>query len=278
MMLNSRSLSVAAIVAVLGVFVVQAHVRAADAAKVSTFAPAGDLVRQADKYIESMKNTVASKEEYEDSEGKVGRESNTLAIIVLALGLHDKDNKYKDKAPALIKAAQDVAATALIEAAQDVAAAKKYVAAKKAVAALDEVAAAEATPGGKLKWEKVAALPDLMKQVPIVNTKLKFCLGKTKFKKKAKDSAGYTAVIAAIAQGVITDTSATKNAEQVKLWQKFSQAMRDHAGAANAAIHKGDLPATDEAMKKLNQSCEDCHAVFKPDVVTETKETKEKQK
>ena len=276
MMLNSRSLSVAAIVAVLGVFVVQPHVRAAEAANVSTFAPAEDLVRQADKYIESMKNTVASKEEYEDSEGKVGRESNTLAVIVLALGLHDTDNKYKDKPRP--KAAQDVAATALIEAAQDVAAAKKYAVAKKAVAALDEVAAAEGKPGGKLKWEKVAALPDLMKQVPIVNTKLKLCLGKTKFKKKAKDSAGYTAVIAAIAQGVITDTSATKNAEQVKLWQKFAKAMRDHAGAANAAIHKGDLPATDKAMKKLNQSCEDCHAVFKPDVVTESKDTKEKEK
>ena len=259
-MLNSRSLSVAAIVAVLGVLVAQAHLRAADAPKVSTFAPAADLVRQADKYIESMKNTVASKEEYEDSEGKVGRESNTLAVIVLALGLHDTDNKYKDNAPALIKAAQDVAV------------AKKYAAAKKAVAALGEVADADGKAGGKLKWEKVASLPDLMKQVPIVNTKLKLCLSKTNFKKKAKDSAGYTAVIAAIAQGVIADTSATKNAEQVKQWQKFSKAMRDHAGAANTAIHKGDQAATDKAMKKLNQSCEDCHAVFKPDVATETKE------
>ena len=47
-------------------------------------------------------------------------------------------------------------------------------------------------------------------------------------------------MIAAIAQGTIADTSATKNAEQVKLWQKFSKAMRDDAGAVNAAIHKGD--------------------------------------
>ncbi len=200
------------------------------------------LARQADKYLESLKNTVASKEEYDDSEGKVGRESNTLAVITLALGLHDRDNKYKDKAPDLIKAAQDVAAT------------KDYAAAKKGVAALEEVAAADGRAGGKLKWEKVAALPDLMKQVPMVNTKLKLCLSKTNFKKKAKDSAGYTAVIAAIAQAAIADTSATKDADQVKLWQKFSKAMRDHAGAANAAIHKGDAAATDKAMKQLNQS------------------------
>ena len=266
MMFSSRSLLVAALVAVLGVSVVQVQARAADEPKVSAFAPAEDLARQADKYIESLKNTVASKEEYDDSEGKVGRESNTLAVIVLALGLHDKDNKYKDKAPALIRAAKDVAATEGYDAAT------KYAAAKKAVAALGEVAAADGRAGGKLKWEKVASLPDLMKQVPMVNTKLKLCLSKANFKKKAKDSAGYTAVIAAIAQGAIADTSATKNADQVKLWQKFSKAMRDHAGAANAAIHKGDAAATDKAMQKLNQSCEDCHKVFKPDVATDGKD------
>jgi hypothetical protein len=259
MILDSRSLSVAALVALLGVFAVQARSDAAEEPKVSTFAPADDLVRQADKYIRTMKETVASKEEYDDSEGKIGRDSNTLAVIMLALGLHDQSNKYKGKAAAIIKAAQDVAAT------------KDYAAAKKAVAALDQVAHADGKAGGKLKWEKVASLPDLMKQVPIVNTKLKLCLGKTSFKKKAKDSQGYTAVIAAIAQAVIADTSATKNAAEVKQWQKFSKAMRDHAGAANAGIHKQDRAATDKAMQKLNQSCEDCHAVFKPDVATDGK-------
>ena len=199
-MLKNRPLSVAAIVAVLGAFVAYSQVDAADAPKVSTFAPAEDLARQADKFIESMKNTVASQEEYNDSEGKIGRDSNTLIVIALALGLHDQESKkYKARAGALMKAAQDVAAT------------KDYASAKK-----------------------------------------------------AEDSAGYSAVIAAIAQGSIADTSATKNADQVKLWRKFSMAMRDDAGAVNAAIHKGDAPATAKAMKKLNQSCEDCHDVFKP--------------
>jgi hypothetical protein len=264
-MLNSRFLSVAAVVAVFGAFVVQVQ---ADEPKVSTFAPAEDLVRQADKYIKAMESTVASKEEYDDSEGKIGRDANTFAVIALSLGLHDKndkDDKYRPKAAALIKAAQDVAAT------------KDYASARKAVAALKELVDAEGKGDNKLKWEKVASLPDLMKQVPIVNTKLKLCLSKTNFKKKAKDSAGYTAVIAAIAQGVVADTSATKDGAQVKQWQTFSKAMRDHAGAANAAIHKGDQAATDKAMKKLNQSCEDCHAVFKPDVAVDGKEKKEKE-
>ena len=41
-----------------------------------------------------------------------------------------------------------------------------------------------------------------MKQVPLINTRLKLNLKGKKFKKKAKDTAGYTAVIAAIAQGI----------------------------------------------------------------------------
>jgi hypothetical protein len=86
-----------------------------------------------------------------------------------------------------------------------------------------------------------------------------------------KDWAGYSAVIAAIAQGSIADTSATKNADQVKLWQKVSTAMRDDAGAVNAAIHKVDATAATNAMQKLNQSCEDCHQVFKPDVTSDSK-------
>lgn len=254
MTFQSRFLSAATLVAALGMFALQTPIGAAenDTPKVSTFAPAEDLVRQADKYVETMKKTVDNKEEYDDSEGKLGRDANTLAVVALALGLHDqkKGNTYKGKAAAVIKAAQKIAAT------------KDYDAAKKAVAEMDNLVAGD----GKLKWEKVASLPDLMKQVPIINTKLKNCLSGTKFKKKAKDSAGYAAVIAAIAQGVINDTSATKNATQVKQWQKFSKAMRDDAGAVNAAIHKQDKAATDKAMAKLNQSCEDCHAVFKPDV------------
>ena len=154
----------------------------------------------------------------------------------------------------------------LIKAAQNVAATKDYAAAKEAVAALKKAVSAPGHASGNLKWEKVASLPDLMKQVPMVNTKLKQALSKTNFKKKAKDSTGYTAVIAAIAQGVIADTSMTKNAKQVEQWQQFSKAMRDYAGAANAAIHKGDRTATDKAMERLDQSCVDCHAVFKPGV------------
>jgi hypothetical protein len=120
-----------------------------------------------------------------------------------------------------------------------------------------------------LKWEKVASLPDLMKHVPSINTKLKGFVKPAKFKAKAKDSAGITAVLAAIAQGSIADTSATKSPEQVKQWQKFCEEMRDAAAAMNKSIHDGDAEATTKNLEKLGKNCEDCHAVFKPEAKIE---------
>jgi hypothetical protein len=177
-----------------------------------------------------------------------------LVIIALALGLHDEPNKYQKSAGALMKAAQAVAA------------AKDYASAKKAVASVKDAAAGKGKADVELKWEKVASLPELMKQVPLINTKLKMKLKGANFKKKAKDTTGYTAVLAVIAQGTMADHSETKDAEQVKQWETFSASSRDLAGAVNAAIHKGDKEAAEKGMDKLNVSCEDCHAVFKPEV------------
>lgn len=221
--------------------------------KVSTFAPAADLAHQAEQYIKELEKSVANEADYKESVDKIAKDSNTLIVIALALGLHDQSNKYKDNAGALVKAAQQVAA------------AKDFASAEKAVAAVKEAAEGKGEAGAALKWEKIAALPELMKQVPVINTKLKMKLKGANFKKKAKDTQGYTAVMATIAQAAKFDTSATKDADQVKQWEKFSDAARDGAAAVNKAIHKGDSKAADTLMTKLNQTCEDCHAVFKPE-------------
>ena len=96
--------------------------------KVSTFAPAADLASQADQYIKDLEKAVASEEEYKDSVEKIAKESNTLVVIALALGLHDQPSKYKASAGAVLKAAQAVAAT------KDFASARKAIAALKAAA------------------------------------------------------------------------------------------------------------------------------------------------
>ncbi len=218
--------------------------------KVSSFAPAEDLVGQTDGYIKELENAVATAEDYKNDEEKVAKQSNTLILIALALGLHDTDNKYKAAAPALFKAAQQLAS------------AKNYAAAKAGVAAVKAAVVAKAAGNNPLKWEKAASLEQLMKQVPLVNTKLKRYLKGSRFAKNAKDTAGYTAVLATIAQGAMADTREAKNADQIQQWYQFSGQMRDTAGAVNAAIHAKNREATDKAMKKLAQSCDDCHTVF----------------
>lgn len=230
------------------------------APKVSTFAPAEDLARQADQYIASLAESVATEEDYKDNLTKIGRESNTLVVIALALELHDQENQYKPKAVAIMKAAQAVAA------------AKDFASVEKAVAALQQAAAGKVKADAALKWEPVASLKELMVQVPFINTKLKRYIKPKYFTKKAKNTAGYTAVIAVIGQGSIASASETKKPEQADVWCKLMAAMRDDAGAVNAAIHCGDEPAAAKAMKKLQQGCADCHKIFHPEALAETEE------
>jgi hypothetical protein len=227
-----------------------------DVPKLSSFAPANDLVNQLKKYIQEIDTTLQDEQEYKDSEGKIGRCASTLSVIALCLGLHDEQNEYKLRAAALIKAAGELAATT------------EYQPAKKAFEGVKAAADGKVPFQGELKWEKVASLPDLMKQVPNINSKLKQNIKGAKFKSKAKDTAGYTAAIAAIAQGSMADVSNAKNPDQIKQWYEFSIQMRDAAGEANTAIHAGNESVAKQAiMKKLAKSCEDCHAVFHPEAI-----------
>jgi hypothetical protein len=232
-----------------------------EAPKVSTFAPAEDLVREADKYIGELAGAIAAvesgEEKYDDTKEKIEKDSNALIIVALCLGMHDQDNKYKPQAGALLKAAQEMAGT------------KDIKAAKNALASVKDAAAGKKKVNVELKWEKVASLPALMKHVPSINTKLKAYVKPAKFKAKAKDSAGITAVMAAIAQGSMTDDSAAKSPEQVEQWHKFCVEMRNEAAAMNKSIHAGDAEATAKNLLKLGKNCEDCHAVFKPDAKIE---------
>jgi len=226
-----------------------AMAQAPAAPKVSTFAPADDLVSQLDNYVKSLKESVANQADYKDNEGKISRDANTAALIGLALGLHDTENKYKAAAGAIVKAAQQIEA------------AKDYDAAKAAVADLEK--STESKAAGELKWEKVASLPALMKQVPLVNTKVKRNLRHFVKKAKAKqDAASDSATLAVIAQGSMANASETKKPTEVKKWCEYCAQMRDAAGALNKAIHAGDKDAADEQMKVMTKACDACHETF----------------
>ncbi|MHB1033764.1 MAG: hypothetical protein ACYC35_14695 [Pirellulales bacterium] len=222
------------------------------APKVSTFAPAEDLVAQVKYYVARVDEVVATEDEYTSSGTKLGKDANTLAVLALALGMHDQANGMKASAPALLKASQELAKTT------------DYKSAKSAAAAVKK-AAAGGTASAALQWEKVATLPELMKQVPLVNTALKRGMTTaSRFKSQATKSAGYSATLAVIAQAAMCDISEVKNPADTDKWYKFCADMRDGFGAVNAAIKKGDQKAASSGVTKLTKTCDDCHAVFHP--------------
>ncbi len=222
--------------------------------KVSAFAPAEDLAEQFDFYMKSLETeSLVDETSFKDYKDKIAQDANTLIVVALCLGMHDQESKYKSAAPVMIKTAQALAA------------ATDFPNAQKAFEAL-KASTTQKASSSSLKWEKVAALPELMKQVPSINTKLKRNVKGSRFKKNEKSNAGMTAVIAAIAQGSVADLSEAKTPEQAKQWYEFSVKMRDTAGEVNAAVHAKDEVKAGEAMTRLNESCDQCHKVFHPDV------------
>lgn len=221
-----------------------------EAPKVSTFAPAADLSAQLAEYVTGLEESVASEEAFKDSESKIDKDANTVSVIALSLGLSDEENKYKQAAPALIKASQAVTA------------AEGFAAVKAAVADL-KAAMTSKGDAGTLKWEdKVASMPELMAQVPLINTRLKRYTRGSRLKSKAADTKGYAAVIAAIGQASMANAEDTEKPDEAEKWHTYCAEMRDAAAAVHKAIDEGDEDKVSAAMDTLQKSCDDCHAVF----------------
>jgi cytochrome c556 len=118
---------------------------------------------------------------------------------------------------------------------------------------------------GSVRWEKVASLVQLMKQVPSINSALKRGVDADaeRFKQLQQQAARNSAALAAIAQTVMADTHELKNPADIGKWYRYCADMRDAAGGVNAAVHAGNQEAATAAMTRLAKSCESCHEVFR---------------
>ncbi|MGD9126578.1 MAG: hypothetical protein PVH19_04290 [Planctomycetia bacterium] len=231
----------------------------ADSPAPSTFAPAKDLAAQVSDHIKKLEKSTASEEDYQDLKTNAARDANTLAVVALTLGLHDTDNEYKKAAPALIKACQQMAE------------AKDYAASKAGLEAIKKAIADKSGDPSTLKWEKVANLKELMEAVPLLNTKLKKYTRPSRLKRKADVGAGYSAVIAAIAQGSIANAKDTEKPNEVEAWEKHCVQMREAASKTNKAFTAKDADKVKAAMEELQQSCDDCHKIFHDTEATKQK-------
>jgi len=223
--------------------------------KVSSFAPAADLVAQVNYFIERIDEALASETAYTAAKkAKVGKDASTLAVIGLALSMHDEDHALKQAAPAILAAAKTLATSA-----------ETYAGAQKGLADLKAAVAGSQTGTPPAEWEKVAVMEDLMKQVPLLNSSLKRGTLPARFKANVEENAGLAATLAAIGQASMSDTHVVKQPADLAKWYKYCADFRDAAGAVNAAIRAGDQPGTTAAVKTMATTCDTCHETFRPE-------------
>ncbi len=220
--------------------------------KVSSYAPAKDIIGQVEYYQKRLAAAVSKDELKTNEQKRMAKDAHTLTVLLLAIGMHDEDNPLKASAPKLLPLSQKLAALT-----------KDQAAAKVAFEELSAAIRSKATGGAPLKWEKVASLHDLMEQVPNINNRLRSSLRKRKFEKDQEKSAGYSAALAVIAQASMADLEAVTEPGQEADWYKYCIEMRDSSGEINKAIHAQEYDAATKAMKRLQKSCDDCHEAFR---------------
>jgi hypothetical protein len=219
---------------------------------VSTYAPAANLTAQVHFFVERAEDALADKASYGLAKKKLLEKSaSSLAVLGLVLGMHDEDHAMKSSARGMVDASRRLAA------AKD-----DYEAATAALA--DVKKAVGGTETGKIeRWEQVAEMPVLMKQVPFVHNRLKSGVSSSsRLKRSADQSAGYAATIAAIAQASSPLAPERGNQER---WVRYCIEMRDAAGAVGVATRQGSFENARAAMQKMDQSCNGCHREFRKD-------------
>jgi cytochrome c556 len=222
--------------------------------RLSSFAPAGDLLEQVDFFIGRVEASLADPAGFDAArQARTFKDANTLAVLAMALALHDEDFPQKAAMPAMLEAAHELAAAES--------------SGERARASLQAIKAARGGEGARgessMKWEKTASLAALMKQVPVISAPLKRAVAPGRLERQAKQAAGQSAALAAIAQAALVDLEYADSPEQAAAWVRLCEAMRDGAGEVNAAVHARDPARVAKGMERLMQSCDACHAKFR---------------
>jgi hypothetical protein len=223
--------------------------------KVSKYAPAEDLTNQLNSIAGRLDGLLANPNEFDEArKSRIAKEADVAAVIALGLGFSDQEHPLKKSASSILASAQALAN------------AEDYPAAKQALDSLKAAAAGKPAPASavrSLRWEPVAPLGLLMKEVPIIDASLKRSIQGERLKTQTKASAGAAATLAVIAEEAATDHDAVKNPADIPKWEQFCSEMRDAAGSVDQAIHAGDAERVEAAMARLAKSCERCHRSFR---------------
>lgn len=217
----------------------------------SAYAPLEDVLGQVEMYLKQIESDLEEETEYaEDEQDRVAKSANTLIALAQVLGNHDEASARKKSARELVTAAREVARNT-----------KDFATAKSASVRLRAALSAES--GEEVSWEPVADLQELMKQVPIVNNRLRSGVNGSRFSRLIDQNAGHAATLAAIAQASLFDTDYCIDEKGEALWKEICAEMRDAAAATGIAVRRKDQAAAKEGLARLVETCDRCHHAFR---------------
>jgi hypothetical protein len=220
-------------------------------AKPSSYAPANDVAAQLESYVKQIEADLADQSEYgDDQKSRVAKDANTLIVLAQVLGNHDGDHPLKKSAAGIVAAGRELADNV-----------DDYASAKASLESLKK--SFQSPVAGEVKWEPVAELGQLMKQVPIVNNKLRSGVTGRRFDRMIDQNAGHAASLAAIAQASQFDTAYCSSKEEESTWVKICLDMRNAASEVATAVRKKDQSAAKTGLEKLVKTCDDCHHSFR---------------
>ncbi len=129
---------------------------------ITPFAPSEDLLKQVDYYIERMDAVLAEPAAFDlAGKSRVVKDANTLAALALVLSLYDEEFPQRPAMPTMLEGARRLAN-----------AQGDYDTASAALARIKRARAGMADADLAAKWESVASLSVLMKQVPVIHARL----------------------------------------------------------------------------------------------------------
>lgn len=222
-----------------------------DMSKPSAYAPLADVLGQLEMYVKQIESDLEVEADYgPDEQDRVVKSANTLIALAQVLGNHDEDSPRKKGAGALIAAARSVSRQA-----------KEHAMAKSAAEELRQALSAET--GDDVSWEPVADLQELMKQVPIVNNRLRNGVNGSRFARLVDQNAGHAATLAAMAHVSMFDTDYCIDEEGEALWRAICAEMRDAAASTATAVRQKDQEAAKAGLVRLVETCDRCHHAFR---------------
>ena len=129
----------------------------------SEVAPAKDLINQVDYFINRLEQSLSAAADFDGArQSRTWKDANTLAALALMLAMHDEEHALKAAAPSMLRAAKDLAI------ADD-----NFTQAQAAFTRIKAARLGMVAPAEPAKWEKVASLVAIMKQVPLIHDGLK---------------------------------------------------------------------------------------------------------